>query len=80
MNSQSSNDHSHTLLLRVSETLGLPVEAFYHDAPGEAGELLTLMRLWAAIENKQARQRILMVARQEFERSTHETMFPTAGT
>lgn len=69
MCSQSSNDYSHTLLHRVSETLGLSVDAFYHDAPGEAGELLTLMRLWAAIEDKQARQRILTVARQEFERS-----------
>lgn len=60
---------SRTLLLRVSEALGLPPEAFYSDAPGEAGELLALMRLWSAIEDKQARQRILTITRQEFERS-----------
>ncbi len=61
---------SRSLLLRVSEALGLPLEAFYSDAPGEAGELLTLMRLWSAIDDKQARRRILMIAKQEFERST----------
>lgn len=60
---------SRSLLMRVSEALGLPLEAFYSDAPGEAGELLTLMRLWSAIEDKQARQRILTIAKQEFERS-----------
>ena len=69
-NGQTSNAPSRVLLGRVAEALGLPVEAFYSDAPGEAGELLTLMRLWAAIEDKQARQRILTIARQEFERSS----------
>lgn len=69
MHNQPSNDHTYGLLVRVAEALGLPVDAFYSDAPGEAGELLTLMRLWAAIEDKQARQRILTVVRQEFERS-----------
>ena len=66
---------SHTLLLQVSEALGLPPEAFYSDAPGKTGELLALMRLWSAIEDKQARQRILMTAKHEFERSAgvHKT-------
>ena len=66
---QNPGGPSHALLHRVAEAIGLPIEAFYSDAPGEAGELLTLMRLWAAIEDRQARQRILMAARQEFERS-----------
>jgi hypothetical protein len=69
MRNQPSTHHAYTLLVRVAEALGLPVEAFYSDAPGEAGELLTLMRMWAAIEDKQVRQRILTVVRQEFERS-----------
>lgn len=69
MSRQTYDAPSRALLCRVAEALGLPVEAFYTDAPGEAGELLTLMRLWAAIEDRQARQRILMAARQEFERS-----------
>lgn len=58
------------ILRQISETLGLPLETFYHDAPGEAGELLTLMRLWSSIEDGQARKRILMVARSEFERAS----------
>lgn len=71
--SQILDAHSRTLLFRVSEALGLPLKALYSDAPGEAGELLTLMRLWSSIEDKQARQRILIVARQEFERSLNST-------
>jgi antitoxin component of RelBE/YafQ-DinJ toxin-antitoxin module len=71
MSSQTPHDPSRTLLRQVAKALSLPVEVFYSDAPGEAGELLMLMRLWAAIENKQARQRILTVARQEFERSSN---------
>lgn len=73
MDGQTSNAPSRLLLSRVAEALGLPVEAFYSDAPGEAGELLTLIRLWAAIEDKQARQCILTVAKQKFERSGGRT-------
>jgi len=36
------------------EALGLPVEAFYSDAPGEAGELMMLIQLRSSIEVKQA--------------------------
>lgn len=63
----NSHDQSRVLLLRVSEALGLPIERFYGDAPGEAEKLLTLMRSWSSIGDRQARQRILTVARQEFE-------------
>lgn len=71
IDSQILDARSRILRLRVSEALGLPLEAFYGDVPGEAGELLTLMRLWSSIEDKQARQRVLIVARQEFERSSN---------
>jgi hypothetical protein len=72
MDGQTSGTSSRKLLGRVSEALGLPVEAFYSDAPGEAGELLTLMRLWSSIKDRHARQRILINARQEFERSSSD--------
>lgn len=77
-NNSNLDDHPLPLLRQVSKALGLPVEAFFTDAPGEAGELLTLMRLWSSIEDKQARQRILTVARQEYERSIERVGCATA--
>lgn len=62
------DEHTHLLLLEMADKLGLPVAAFYDDAPGEAGELLTLMRLWSAIGSGKGRQHVLAVAKQEFER------------
>lgn len=63
------DERTHLLLLQMADKLGLPVAAFYDDAPGEAGELLTLMRLWSAIEDGKGRQRVFALAKQEFERS-----------
>ncbi len=77
-NNPNRDDRLLALLQQISEVLGLPVEAFFADAAGEAGEILTLMRLWLSIEDRQARQRILIVTRQEYERSAHETGCATA--
>ena len=64
------------LLERLARELDLPVEAFLPGAesPGappdpEAGELLALVRHWLAIEDGQARRRVLSLARQEAERA-----------
>ena len=73
-------DHRAALLHRVAKAIGVPAKAFYNDAPGDAGDLLTLMRLWSSIEDEQARQRILMMARQEFERSAQKTGSATERT
>jgi len=68
-------------LERLARELDLPVEAFFTDAvpdaksPGaesldaDAGELLALVRHWLAIDDGQARRRVLSLARQEAERS-----------
>jgi|GEM_PF-3048488 len=64
------------MLERLARELDIPVEAFSPGAesPGEpldpdAGELLTLVRHWLAIDDGQARRRVLSLARQEAERS-----------
>lgn len=67
--SQNISERAHALLLQIADKLGLPVSAFYDDAPGDAGELLTLMRLWSATGNDQGRRRVLALAKLEFERS-----------
>ncbi|SDN42934.1 hypothetical protein SAMN05216360_108111 [Methylobacterium phyllostachyos] len=64
------------MLERLARELDLPVEAFFTDATPDtasldtdAGELLTLVRHWLAIDDGQARRRVLSLARQEAERS-----------
>ncbi len=64
------------MLERLARELDLPVEAFSPDAesPGappdpEAAELLALVRHWLAIDDGQARRRVLSLARQEAERA-----------
>jgi hypothetical protein len=53
-------------LKRLAQELKMPVEAFLSDQfEGEVGDLLTFMRLWAAIEDSQGRRRVISVARQE---------------
>ncbi|MGC5780222.1 hypothetical protein [Methylobacterium sp. NFXW15] len=57
-------------LKQLARELNVPVEAFLQaPAEGEAGDLLTLARLWSAIPDTQGRRRVLSVARQEAERS-----------
>jgi hypothetical protein len=54
----------------IAHALCMPPEAFYGDlSQSEIGELITLMSLWLAIEDAQARRRALNVVRQEAERS-----------
>lgn len=63
-------DHHAATLGRLAAELNMPVEAFLSDLPdGDAGELLTLMRLWSAIEDGQGRRRVLSLARVEAERA-----------
>ena len=68
-------------LERLARELDRPVETFFTDAgantesPGaesldaDASELLALVRHWLAIDDGQARRRVLSLARQEAERS-----------
>lgn len=52
-------------LRHIADSLGVPVSAFFEGDPDEAADVLTLVRLWAAISDAQARRRILNLARQE---------------
>jgi transcriptional regulator with XRE-family HTH domain len=57
-------------LKQLARELNVPVETFLRvSAEGEAGDLLTLVRLWSAIPDTQRRRRVLSVARREAERS-----------
>ncbi len=55
-------------LKQLAESSTPPVEAFSKRQRGEAGDLLTLVRLWSSIPDTQGRRRVLSVARQEAER------------
>lgn len=57
-------------LKQLAHELDVPVEAFFREPEdSDAGDLLTLVRLWSAIPDNQGRRRVLSVARQEAERS-----------
>ncbi|WP_070999099.1 hypothetical protein [Methylobacterium sp. C1] len=57
-------------LKQLARELNVPVEAFLRaPAEGEAGDLLTLVRLWSSIPDTEGRRRVLSVARQEAEQS-----------
>lgn len=66
------------MLERLARELDLPVETFLPAAASrdaaqpldaDASELLALVRHWLAIDDGQARRRVLSLARQEAERS-----------
>jgi transcriptional regulator with XRE-family HTH domain len=65
---------SHVATLeRLAHELNVPVEAFLTETmEGEAGELLTLVRLWSSIEDTQGRRRVLSLARIEAERASYK--------
>jgi hypothetical protein len=67
---ESPHDRRLATLKRLARELHVPVEAFLSDQfQGEVGDLLTLMRLWAAIDDSQGRRRVISVARQEAARA-----------
>lgn len=58
-------------LREIADTLGIPVSHFYDEqAPPLAGEVLALIRVYAAISDVQGRQRVLSFARREAKRSS----------
>jgi hypothetical protein len=70
--SMADNKHQSAALERLARKLNVPIEAFLNDWPeGEAGDLLALMRLWAAIKDSQGRRRVISVARLEAERADY---------
>lgn len=67
---ESRPDQRLETLKRLAHELNLPVGVFLNDQfEGEVSDLLTLMRLWVAIEDSQGRRRVISVARQEAARA-----------
>lgn len=66
------SDNRSARLAEIARVLGIPVERFFAAPPDEAGgDVLTLLWLWSAIEDGQARRRVINLARQEAQRSGH---------
>ncbi|MFD0938621.1 hypothetical protein [Methylobacterium trifolii] len=62
--------HHQSVLSQLARAIDEPLETFFGDPPeGDVGELFTLVQLWLAIEDKQARRRVLKVAQVESERA-----------
>lgn len=59
-------------LVRISEILECPIsDLFGSKSAAAVNELVELVRLWQATTERQGKERILAVARQEAERSTN---------
>jgi hypothetical protein len=62
----TSEGHAAARLSRIAAAIGCPVETFYlPDSARNADPTFELLRLWGAITEPQARQRVLRRARQE---------------
>ena len=59
-----------TRLHELADALNIPLDNFWAAVPeGEPGEAVMVLRLWSAIVDQQARNRVLALLRAEAERA-----------
>lgn len=64
-------DHHNHLLQAIATALDIPVTAFLSDPLGDdGGDLIALLRAWAAICDAQGHRRVLNAALREADRSS----------
>ena len=70
---QGMAEHQITRLHALADALNIPLEKFWAAVPeGEPGEAVTLLRLWSAVSDSQARNRIIAQLRAEADRAGYE--------
>jgi hypothetical protein len=63
-------EHQTTRLRELADALNIPLDKFWAAVPeGDPGEAVMVLRLWSAITDQQARDRVLACLRAEAERA-----------